>query len=97
MRYSLEQPARATVSALGSQYTDAGVRAEYDHFRRLVLGWINADFRLQIRFLQYFKIYKNIIFSQANLQNVCKNFEKILEIFRKLANFAKFRKLAFFL
>ena len=54
-------------------------------FRRLVLGWIEADFRVQIRilshFLAFFKIYKKIVFSRANLANFCKKFCENFDMF----------------
>ena len=51
-------------------------------FPGLVLGWINADFRVQIRILQHFyKIYKTIIFSQEDLkkkESNCQNLQNLL-------------------
>ena len=49
----------------------------------LVLGWISADF-LQawphFGALNFFEIYKKIIFSRAKFANFCQNFGKICEI-----------------
>ena len=70
-------------------------------FRRLVLGWIEADFRVQIRIFQHFsnsiKFYKKIIFSRANLAKIWQKFAKICKIFdsflKILQNFAKFSEI----
>ena len=54
--------------------------------------------RPNTHFAAFFKIFKNIIFSQANLQKISKisrNFAKFwkkFEIFRKFAKFTKFYK-----
>ena len=71
-------------------------------FWRLVLGWIEADFRIQIRiFLAFFKIYKKIIFSRANLANFCQKIGKFVKILIFLGKFCKilqnFQKSAKFL
>ena len=41
-------------STSGSQYTDAAAGHDTSLFPRLVLGWINADFRVQTRIFQHF-------------------------------------------
>ena len=46
-------------------------------FRRLVLGWIEADFRVQIRILQHFSESTRKSFSR----------EQILQISGKIANY----------
>ena len=68
-------------------------------FPGLVLGWINADFRVQIRIFQHFSSStrksssrKQISKSLQNFTEFCKNFEKILEILRKFAKFCKISK-----
>ena len=64
-------------------------------FRRLVLGWINADFRVQIRILQHFSrssrksSRKQICKNFRNFTEFCKIFENFLWIFRKNAKFWK--------
>ena len=51
-------------------------------FRRLVLGWIDADFRVQGRIFQHFsKSYKKIIFSRANFANFCQKIGKFCKNF----------------
>ena len=49
-------------------------------FPRLVRGWINADFLVQIRFffsINFLELYKKIIFSEIILQKEISNFAGI--------------------
>ena len=62
-------------------------------FRRLVLGWIDADFRVQIRILQHFSSSTRI---SSSRKQTCKDSAKISRILQKskrlLQNFRKFAK-----
>ena len=59
-------------------------------FPRLVLGWINADFRVQIRIFQHFSSSTRKSSSRKQICKILQNFTefcKIFEIFRKFAEF----------
>ena len=82
-------PSRSTAASPSSRSQDTAL------FPRLVLGWIKADFRVQIRiFSAFFRIYKKIIFSRANLANFCQKITKFCKIFDFfLTNFGKFSEI----
>ena len=68
-------------------------------FPRLVLSWINADFRVQIRIFQHFSrstrkssSREQICKIKQNFMEFCKNFENFLEISEKMQNFGNFDK-----
>ena len=68
-------------------------------FPRLVLGWINADFRVQIRIFQHFSRSSRISSSRKQISKILQNFaefckiiEKICEIFRKFVRICKLYK-----
>ena len=60
-------------------------------FPGLVLGWINADFGIQIRILQHFSRSPR---KSSFLKQICKNSAKILRILQNLWIFKNFRKSA---
>ena len=59
-------------------------------FPRLVLGWINADFRVQIRIFQHFS--KSTRKSSSRKQNVSKFLQLFANFLRILQNFANFQE-----
>ena len=62
-------------------------------FRRLVLGWIDADFRVQIRILQHFsKSTRKSPSREQVLQNSAKKLKILKKILTFSSNFAKFWK-----
>ena len=68
-------------------------------FPGLVLGWINADFRVQIRILQHFSSSTRKSSSREqicklwqNFTEFCKFFDNFLGIFRNMQNFEKIYK-----
>ena len=69
-------------------------------FRRLVLGWINADFRVQIRIFQHFSkstrksSSRGQILSKFLLKNakVCKFFDIFWQILQNFVKFSEIRK-----
>ena len=49
--------------------------------------------RANTHFAASFKIYKKIIFSQTNLQNICKISQKFAKFWKKIGNFQNFFKI----
>ena len=85
------------LAAEGSQYTDAGVRAEYDTSEARSRLDQRRFSRPNTHFTAFFKSFKKIIFSQANLQKICQNYQKFAEFFKIvqifLQNFDEFCKI----
>ena len=72
-------PGLALMVAWTSSPTGLGVGQDTALFRRLVLGWISADFRVQIRIFQHFSrsTSKSTSRNQSeflqNIANICKD------------------------